>query len=268
MLATSRRGVSPTALHEAVNGRVVLVTGASEGIGREVARSVARAGAITLVLGRTQSRLEELATELGPNVHPLVCDLSDPVAVGETCAKITAEFGHVDVLVSNAGKSIRRSLADTFGRLHDVQRLTDVNFIGPVALLLGLLPAMQEHGGHVVNVSTIGVLLPPAPRWAAYMATKSAFDVWLRGVATELTAVTVSSVYFGLVHTRMSAPTSDFRNVPGLSPAEAAGVVARAIVERPVAISPWWARLANVAGSASQRGTHVLMRRYGQRVGA
>jgi NAD(P)-dependent dehydrogenase (short-subunit alcohol dehydrogenase family) len=117
-----------------------------------------------------------------------------------------------------------------------------------------------------VNVSTIGVLVPPAPRWAAYISSKSAFDVWLRSVAAETAddGVTATSIYMALVHTRMSAPTGDFDNVPGLSAAGAADVVCHAIVKRPASIAPWWATAASVFGDVARGPSEALTRRYGR----
>ena len=219
-----------------------------------------------MAIARSCERLAELAAEFGPTCHPLPCDLTDRESVAAVAREIVDTYGHVDVVVSNAGKSIRRPIAESYTRIHDFERLIGVNYLGPVALLLGLLPAMP-HGGHIVNVSSVGVLLPPAPRWGGYVASKTAFDVWLRSAAAELAddEITASSVYFALVHTRMSAPTKDFDNVPGLSPVEAAGVVCRAIVDRPVSIAPWWATAAGAASGLTRRGSYEAMRRYGRR---
>src|SRR5262249_51645782 len=121
-------------------------------------------------------------------------------------------------------------------------RTIDVNYLGPVRLLLTLLPDMRERGqGHIVNISTWSLRVPPAPRWSAYEASKAAFDVWLRAVATEIAGdgVTTTSIYMPLVHTRMSAPT-DFSRVPGLTADEAADLVCHAVTARPREISPWW----------------------------
>jgi short-subunit dehydrogenase len=264
-----RHRPDPGALQRALDGKVVVITGASHGIGREVAHLATAAGARTLLVARSEDVLAELAAELGPTATAIACDLADADAAEGLAAELLAVHGAVDVVVSNAGKSIRRSIDASYDRMHDFVRLTEVNYHGPVRLLLGLLPAMRARGdGHIVNVSTIGVLVPPAPRWAGYVASKTAFDRWLRSVATETAddGVTVSTVYLALVHTRMSAPTSDFENVPGLSAAQAAAVVARAMVRRGTVIAPWWARLAGVAAETARRPTERFMRRYGRRL--
>jgi NAD(P)-dependent dehydrogenase (short-subunit alcohol dehydrogenase family) len=266
-LVNPRPRVNAHALRRAVAGKVVVVTGASHGIGREVAMLLAAAGARTLLVARSGDVLDELVAELGPRAQAVECDLADPAAAEALPARLLAVHGHVDVVVSNAGKSIRRPIAASYDRIHDFVRLTEVNYLGPVRLLLGLLPGMRERGnGHVVNVSTIGVLVPPAADWSGYVASKTAFDRWLRSAAAEMTSdgVTVSTVYFALVHTRMSAP-SNFDGVPGLTAQQAAGVVARAIVDRGTTIAPWWGRLVGAAAEVARRPTERAMRRLGPR---
>jgi NAD(P)-dependent dehydrogenase (short-subunit alcohol dehydrogenase family) len=152
--------------------------------------------------------------------------------------------------VSNAGKSLRRSLHDQYDRPHDFKRTIDINYLGPVRLLLGLLPAMRSNGsGHIVNVSSVGVRVVPGPQWGAYQASKGAFDRWLRSVAPELhtDGVDVTTVYFALVRTRMIAPTPLLGRLPGLSPDEAADAIAKAIIERPRTIEPPWVLPAELA---------------------
>ncbi|WP_088288472.1 SDR family NAD(P)-dependent oxidoreductase [Kineosporia sp. A_224] len=245
------RDPSAAALRHAVGGRVVLVTGASEGIGAATARRLGAAGATVLLVARTRGRLEAVRREIvaaggAAHVHPV--DLARPEDVGALAAAVLAEHGRVDVVVSNAGHSIRRSVADSAGRFHDVERLIGVNHLGPVRLLLDLLPSMRERGrGHVVNVSTVGLGLP-TPSWTAYLSSKGAFEIWLRTAAPELRAdgVTVSTVHLGLVRTRMSAPTAQYRNLPAMTADEAAGVVCRAVLRRG-RWYPWWGRLAVLA---------------------
>jgi NAD(P)-dependent dehydrogenase (short-subunit alcohol dehydrogenase family) len=257
-------------LRAAVAGKVVLVTGASHGIGRATGTALAGAGATVLLVARSADVLEQLAEELragGGRAHAYPADLTDLERIPELAERLLAGHGPPDVVVSNAGKSIRRSLDDSYERFHDFTRTIGINYLGPVRLLLALLPAMRARGsGHVVNVSTIGVVVPPAARWSAYTASKAAFDVWLRSMAAETHAdgVTATSIYMALVHTRMSAPTDDFRFVPGLRPEEAAGLVARAIVERRSAITPWWATGSALLGLLARGPSEALVRRYDQ----
>jgi NAD(P)-dependent dehydrogenase (short-subunit alcohol dehydrogenase family) len=263
---------SATKLRAAVAGRTILVTGASHGIGRHTATRLARAGAKVLLVARSADVLEELARQLradGAEAYALPADLSDADdAVPALARRILAEHGPPDVVVNNAGKSIRRSVERSYDRFHDYTRTADLNYLGPVRLLLALLPAMRASGaGHVVNVSTVGVLLPPTPRWSAYQASKAAFDVWLRSMAAEAhgDGITATSLYMTLVHTRMSAPTDDFKLVPGLSPDEAAGLVCHAIVDRPSAIAQWWATTAALIDTAARGTSDRLVRLYAKR---
>ncbi|GID91333.1 hypothetical protein Adi01nite_07450 [Amorphoplanes digitatis] len=235
----------------------MLVTGASEGIGAATARRLGAAGATVLLVARTVERLERVREEIVAAggrafVHP--ADLSSPDAAAALAADLVARYRRIDVVVSNAGRSIRRSVADTADRFHDIQRTMSVNYAGPVQLLLALLPAMRAAGGgHVVNVSTAGLSMR-TPNWSAYLASKAAFDAWLRCAAVELRRgrVTVSTVYLNLVRTRMSAPTPHYRRVPAMSAAEAAEIVCRSVAHRR-SWWPWWARAGAVVAAALPR---------------
>ncbi|WP_225727522.1 MULTISPECIES: SDR family NAD(P)-dependent oxidoreductase [unclassified Nocardia] len=233
------------ALRAAVSDRIVLVTGASHGIGKASARKLAAAGATVLLVARTAADLESVAAEIradGGTAAVYPTDMTDMAAVERLARQLLDEYGHIDVVINNAGKSIRRSIDESYDRFHDFTRTIDVNYLGPVRLMLTLLPAMRERRrGHIVNISTWGVLMPPMPKWAAYSASKAAFDVWLRSVAAEIAAdgVTTSSIYMPLVHTRMSAPT-DFSRMPGLTVDEASDLVCHAVVARPREVAPWW----------------------------
>lgn len=256
---------SEKALREAVDGKVVLVTGASYGIGRATAVKLAGAGARVLLVARSGDRLQELErqiTQAGGSAYAYVTDLSDPESTDALAAEVLERHDRVDVLVNNAGKSIRRSIELSYDRFHDSERTISVNYLGPVKLVLALLPAMSARGqGHIVNVSTSGVRMPPAPRWSAYTASKSAFDVFIRTVALEAAddGVTVSSLYMPLVHTRMSAPTPVFRYMPGLSAEQAPGLVCKAIVERPKEIGPWWVSAVEAGAAVTRRPWEAAM---------
>ncbi|HME74818.1 MAG TPA: SDR family NAD(P)-dependent oxidoreductase [Mycobacterium sp.] len=236
----------PDRLRAAVSGKTVLVTGASYGLGEATARKLGAAGATVLLVARSADRLAALAASVnagGGRAAAYPADLTDLTAVAALAKRLTENHGPMDVVVSNAGKSIRRSLHLQYDRPQDFDRTIDVNYLGPVRLLLGLLPAMRRRGsGHIVNISTLGVRTAPGPRWGTYLASKTAFDVWLRSVAPELRAdgVHVTSVYMTLMHTRMSAPTPILRRLPGLYPEQAADIVAKAIIERPRTVQPLW----------------------------
>jgi NAD(P)-dependent dehydrogenase (short-subunit alcohol dehydrogenase family) len=271
-LANPARISDPDKLRSTVSGKTVLVTGASYGIGEATARKLAAAGATVLVVARSAEKLDDVAAAInagGGRAVAYPTDLADEAAVSELTKQVTENHGPLDIVVSNAGKSLRRSLHDQYDRPHDFQRTIDVNYLGPIWLLLGLLPAMREHGGgHIVNVSSVSVRVVPGPQWGAYQASKGAFDRWLRSVAPELHAdgVDVTSVYFALVRTRMIAPTPILGRLPGLSPDEAADAIAKAVIERPRTNEPPWvwpAELASVllAGPAD-RAARLWHRRF------
>lgn len=225
-----------------VGGRVVVITGGSSGIGLAAARRVAAAGATTVICARDPEKLEaarSLVESEGHVLHAFVCNLSDPDDCDRLVRRLLDTFGHVDVLVNNAGRSIRRSVESTLDRFHDLERLMQLNYFGAVRLTMGLLPSMVERrSGHVVNISSIGVLTN-APRFSGYVASKAALDAWTRCAASEFSdvGVTFTTVAMPLVRTPMIAPTGLYRNAPTLSPEEAADLVAQAIVYKPVRIA-------------------------------
>jgi len=251
-------------LREAVTGSVVMVTGASSGIGAATARSLGKAGATVLLVARSVERLQAVErgiVESGGAARVLPTDLSDPEATQALLEGVWLEHGGVDVLVSNAGRSIRRSIELSYGRFHDFQRTIDINYLGPVHLVLGLLPAMRERGrGHIVNVSSLGVLFG-APRFSAYLGSKSAFDAFLKCVAPEVRrdGVAVTSIYMPLVRTPMIEATKVYGMLPGLTPEEAAGRICRAIVEQPVSMAPRLARVGCLARDAAPRTFEALL---------
>ncbi|WP_327634988.1 SDR family NAD(P)-dependent oxidoreductase [Kribbella sp. NBC_00482] len=272
-LTNGRTGISDERLAAAVRDKVILVTGSSYGIGEATARRLAAAGATVLLVARTADQLQLVADDLrsrGGTAYVYPANLADPAAVEELVRTVLAEHERVDVLVNNAGKSIRRSIADTYQRFHDIERTNAVNYLGPAKLVLELLPSMRERGsGHIVNVSTAGVRTPPMARWSAYLASKSAFDVWLRCVAQEVRGdgVTTSTVYMGLVHTRMSEPTPLLNKMPGLTPEQAADQVCTAVAERPHNITPPFVRLADALGNLLRVPTDRLLEQYYRRTG-
>ncbi|WP_026467721.1 SDR family NAD(P)-dependent oxidoreductase [Amycolatopsis alba] len=270
-LVNPPRGCSSERLRAEVEGKTILVTGASYGLGEATARLLGAAGATVLLAARTTEKLDEVFASItvgGGRAWAYPVDLADRDAISLLARRITETHGPLDVMVNNAGKSIRRSLDLQQDRPQDFERTIDINYLGPVRLLLELLPPMRAAGaGHVINVSTIGTRITPIPRWGSYQASKGAFDVWLRSVAPELhhDGVRVSSLYMWLIHTRMSAPTAIMHRLPGLHPNEAADIVAKAIVERPATLQPWWLRpaglLSALAPGVIEAGMRAMFRR-------
>ena len=237
-------------LEDAVRGRVVMITGASSGIGNAAAIKVGTAGGTVLLVARTEQKLRDTANQIerrGGTAYPYPCNLTDPDDIDRMAAQVLARHGQVDVLVNNAGKSIRRSISQSYDRFHDFQRTMNLNYFGPVKLLLDLLPVMRERGsGHIVNISTIGIQTN-VPRYAAYVASKAALDAFSRSVAAEVLddGVHFTTVYMPLVRTPMIAPSRVYDRFPTLSPDEAAGLITEAIRKRPK-------RVATPVGNLSQ----------------
>jgi len=222
----------------ALAGKHVVITGASSGIGQVTALKVAQCGGIPVLVARGKDKLEATRAAIerrGGTAHVYPCDLSDLDAIDALCAQLVADLPSVDVVVNNAGRSIRRSLKLSHDRFHDFERTMQLNYFGAIRLVMGLLPAMRaQHRGHVVNVSSIGVQTNP-PRFSAYVASKAALDSWSNVVASELVGdgVTFTGIHMPLVRTPMIAPTRLYDKFPTISPAQAADLVVRAMVERP-----------------------------------
>ncbi len=223
---------------DALANKTVVITGASSGIGLVTAVQVAKAGAIPILVARGQEKLEatrRLIESQGGTAHCYPCDLSDLHAIDALTKQLSEDFTHIDFVVNNAGRSIRRSLKLSEDRFHDFERTMQLNYFGAIRLVLGLLPKMREQGsGHIVNISSIGVLTNP-PRFSAYVASKAALDAWSNVVSSELIGdgVSFTSIHMPLVRTPMIAPTKMYDRFPAITPAQAAGKVIRALVERP-----------------------------------
>ncbi len=223
-------------------GRVVVITGASSGIGRAVASALGASGATIIGVARGVEKLEEMKAEaeaLGATVHLYPTDLSDPGACKEMLERVIADHGRVDVLINNAGRSIRRSVMDSLDRFHDFERTMQLNYFGAIALIMAALPNMKENGGgHIINITSIGGQTYP-PRFAAYVASKAALDAYSRCLASEVAAdgIDITTVHMPLVRTPMIAPTGIYKNFPTISPEEAAEMVVQAMITRPHEVS-------------------------------
>jgi short-subunit dehydrogenase len=239
-------------LPDAVRDKLVLITGASSGIGEAAAIAVGAAGGTVLLVARGEDKLRATAAKVESvggvaHVHP--CDLTDLDAIDKLVADVLAQHGRVDILVNNAGRSIRRSLALSYDRFHDYQRTMQLNYFAPVRLMLGVLPGMRERkSGQVINISSVGVLTR-APRFGAYIASKAALDTLADAwqAETQDDNVRFTTVYMSLVRTPMIAPTTLYQKFPALTPEQAAGVVCEAITDRPRRVSPAFGRFAFLA---------------------
>jgi thioester reductase-like protein len=225
-----------------INGRTVVITGASSGIGRATALKVAAAGGIPLLVARGVEKLEALREEIeaaGGTAHVYSADLSDMDAIDDVVARMLADHPAIDFLVNNAGRSIRRSIKLSEDRFHDFERTIQLNYFGAIKMIMALLPHMRERRfGHVVNVSSIGVQTSP-PRFSAYVASKSALDAWTRVVSSEVIGdgVSFTTIHMPLVRTPMIAPTKLYDHFPTISPDEAADLICEGLRARPKSIN-------------------------------
>ncbi|HEX2896022.1 MAG TPA: SDR family NAD(P)-dependent oxidoreductase [Marmoricola sp.] len=241
-----------------IAGRTVMVTGASSGIGEATAKAVAARGAAVLLVARRADDLERVRSEIqasGGTAYCHPCDLTDGDAVDAMVAAVLDEHGAVDMLVNNAGRSIRRSLEYSYDRMHDFERTMAVNYFAPVRLMLGLLPAMRaQRYGHVVNVLSWGVQVK-APRFSAYLASKTALDTWSRIAGRETYAdnVTFTNVRLPLVRTDMIKDTDVYHGSRAKTPEQAAEILVRALEDRPLTISTAVGNLAEVLNLLAPR---------------
>jgi short-subunit dehydrogenase len=260
-------GFSQSKLQKRLSGKTVLITGASYGIGECLALRLAETQAHLLLVARTQEKLVEVQRQIaarGGRADIFPCDLTQDTEVQTLLAKLHQYPQGIDIVVNNAGKSIRRSLFDSLDRFHDFTRTMNLNYFGPVQLLLSLTPMLVARKGQVINISAVNVLLIPAPKWAAYQASKTAFDQWFRCVGPELNArgVSTTSLYLPLVRTRMIAPTKAYEHLPAMQPEQVANLICQAIITRKRTYAPWWLCCGQLASVLLRGPWEVLLGRY------
>ncbi|RLU02495.1 MAG: SDR family oxidoreductase [Ketobacter sp.] len=220
-----------------VADKVVVVTGASSGIGKATAIKLAEAGAIVIMAARKPTKLDKAKQEIeekGGKVYAYSVDIASMEDCDRFAQQVLADFGRVDILVNNAGRSIRRSINLSYDRFHDFERTMQLNYFGSLRLIMNFLPVMEKNrSGHIINISSIGTLTMPA-RFSAYVASKSALDAFSRCAASEFSDCNVhfTTINMPLVRTPMIAPTKIYDNVPTISPEEAADMVAEAVISR------------------------------------
>jgi NAD(P)-dependent dehydrogenase (short-subunit alcohol dehydrogenase family) len=247
-----------------VKGRTVLITGGSSGIGKAAAQKIAAAGGKVLICARGAEELEATRKEIidaGGNCHTYVADLSDLKSCDELVQKVIEEHKGVDILINNAGRSIRRAIASSYDRFHDFERTMQLNYFGSLRLIMGFLPGMAErHRGHIINISSIGVLTN-APRFSAYVSSKAALDAFSRCAQAEFSdnGINFTTVNMPLVKTPMIAPTKMYESVPTLTPDEAAEMIVEAIIERPVRLATRLGLFAQIFYALAPRAYEILM---------
>ena len=252
--------VNQKKLRDAVKDKVVVVTGSTSGIGLKCAHRLADAGAVVVLAARTVEKLDEALEEIkgrGGKAVAYSVDIADEESCDRFVAQVTKDLGGADILINNAGRSIRRSVENSFDRFHDFERTMSLNYFGALRLIFGFAPGMLERrNGHIVNISSIGVLASP-PRFSAYVASKAALDAFSACAASEFAdrKVRFTTINMPLVRTPMIAPTKLYNAFPTLTPDEAGDLVMQAVIDKPRRV----ATPAGVVGAATQALTPDLM---------
>ena len=249
-----------------LDGKTVLITGASFGIGESVAYKLAETKANLILIARTAEKLEQIKNKIESEnqdvkVTILPVDLTNDEQIENLLNELKSLPNGIDVFINNAGKSIRRPLFESLERFHDYQRTMSLNYFAPVRLMLGLIPILQKTQGHVINISAVNVLLIPAPFWTAYQSSKTAFDQWFRCAAPELAAahIAATDIYLPLVRTRMIAPTAEYNNAPAMSPEHVAKIICVSIYTRRRIFKPWWLIFGQIASVIFRRPSEIFM---------
>jgi len=248
-----------------LDGRTVVITGASSGIGAHAARQMAERGATVCLLARRAEELEEVRdriTSAGGSAHVYPVDLVDADAADAVIKQLLTDHPRIDVLVNNAAHSIRRPITESLDRMHDYERTININYLAAVRMTLGLMPRFLEQGhGHVV-VSTSMSTQVPIPLFSAYLASKSALESFARSLSAELgdRGITTTMVHFPMVRTEMALATDIYEAMPMLSPRKAAGWLVKAAESRPTRITTVTGRLGDL-GMATAPGVITAVTR-------
>ncbi|MBA4024225.1 MAG: short-chain dehydrogenase [Gordonia sp.] len=256
-----------SATPERIDAKKILLTGASSGVGEAAALALAAQGAELILVARGAeelTRVRDTIVARGGAATAHTADLADEGEVERLVATVLESHGTPDVLINNAGRSIRRSAIDSVDRLHDYRRTMAVNYFGPVGLMLGFLPGMKLRGsGHIVNVSTWGVPAGTMPKFSAYAGSKAALSIVGRSIGLELGAagIAVSTIYFPLIRTPMIAPTAEYNTLPALTAEQAARWITHAVHHRPDELMPRYARILQRVAAIRAAGAGVVLGR-------
>ncbi len=247
-----------------VRNKVVLITGGSSGIGLATAAKVAAAGATTVIVARGEEELfkaRDAMVAAGGKVFAYTADLADMADCDRLVTQVLDAHGQVDILINNAGRSIRRSIELSYDRFHDFERTMQLNYFGSLRLIMGFMPKMTERRrGHVINISSIGVLAN-SPRFSAYVASKAALDAWSRCAQGELSGkgICFTTINMPLVKTPMIAPTKMYDSMPTLTPDEAADLIIRGIIEKPSRIATRLGIFSALLNAVAPKAYEVVM---------
>jgi short-subunit dehydrogenase len=245
-------------LRRQLEGKTVLITGASSGIGEQVAYLLAELKVHLIVVARQEDKLLALKSNIetkAAQVSVFPADLRNQKEMEGLLVFLHQLPDGLDVVVSNAGHSIKRSIRDSLNRFHDFTRTMEINYFAPVQLILSTLPLLEKKQGHIINVSTVNALLLPFPHWAAYQASKTAFDTWFRSAAPELNTMGISttSIYPPLVRTPMILPTAAYQKLPAMSPEHVAKIICKSIYTKRKIYKPSWIIFGQLASVLFRR---------------
>lgn len=177
-----------------INGAVMLVTGASSGIGSATARAASQAGARLVLVARREERIRHLADELGQAVS-VSCDVTDAGQVRAAVSSATKTFGRIDILVNSAGQGLQATIEEIDP--DDLRALLDLNLVAPLITMQAVVPLMREQGaGSIINVSS-GIIFANIPGSGAYAASKAGLDKLSAVARAELASagIAVSTMY-------------------------------------------------------------------------
>jgi short-subunit dehydrogenase len=243
-------------LSRALKGKTILITGASSGIGEQLAYLLGSMQLHLILVARREEKLITMKQEIekeSAKISVFRADLRDAEDMERFLTFLHQQPKGLDIVVNNAGLSIRRSIMDSLDRYHDFTRTMAINYFAPVKMVLSVIPQLKENHGQIINISTINTSLIPVPYWAAYQASKSAFDTWFRSVSPELNAqgIATTSIYLPLVKTPMILPTAAYQNMPAMSPEHVARIIAKSMYTKSKTYAPWWlifGQLSSVIG--------------------
>jgi short-subunit dehydrogenase len=249
-------------LRSGLEGKTIIITGASSGIGEQLAFLLGDLNCHLILVARRHEKLLELQEQIQTaKVDIFPADLRNPAGRKDFLTFIQETHEKIDIFVNNAGLSIKRSIFDSLDRFHDFKRTMAINYFAPVDMLLSVIPFLEKSNGQIINVSTINTLLIPFPKFAAYQASKQAFDTWIQSAAPELNekGIRTTSIYLPLVRTPMIKPTVSYERMPAMSAHHVAKVISKTMYTKRRQFKPWYIGFGQLAS--------VLFRGVWERLG-
>lgn len=251
-------------LRNAIEGKTILITGASSGIGEQVAYLLAHFDVHLILVARREEKLLQMKEEIEKKrAKVTVCraDLRQEEEMKVLLTLLHERCERLHIVVQNAGHSIHRSIFQSLDRYHDFTRTMAINYFAPVQLLLSVIPLLVKSNGQIINVSTINALIIPFPEWSAYQASKIAFDTWLRSNSPELMAknIDITTIYLPLVKTPMIEPTKAYQHMPAMSPTHVANIICKSMYTKRKIYKPWWVPFLELCSVVCRRLIERMM---------